>query len=117
MTVEECYEKMGGDYADVMSRLRTDERVKRFLLKVAEDASFNNLCESIAAHNIEEAFRAAHTLKGVCSNLSLTKLQRSASAMTEVLRGKTEYSPEFEPYLDKVKEDYAVTVDCIKNLD
>lgn len=117
MTVEECYAKMGGDYADVMSRLRTDERVKKFLLKVAEDASFNNLCNNVAAHNIEEAFRAAHTLKGVCSNLSLTMLQESASAITELLRGKTEYSAEFEPYLERVKEDYAVTIDCIKNLD
>lgn len=117
MTVEECYAKMGGDYADVTSRLRTDERIKRFLLKVADDASFNNLCENIAAHNIEEAFRAAHTLKGVCSNLSLTMLQESASAITEMLRGKTEYSAEFEPYLDRVKEDYALTIDCIKNLD
>lgn len=117
MTVEECYEKMGGDYADVTSRLRTDERIKRFLLKVVDDASFNNLCENLAAHNIEEAFRAAHTLKGVCSNLSLTMLFHSASAITEVLRGKTEYSEEFEPYLERVKEDYVVTMDCIKNLD
>lgn len=117
MTVEECYEKMGGDYADVMNRLRADDRIKRFLLKVADDASFNNLCENIASHNIEEAFRAAHTLKGVCSNLSLSMLCRSASAMTEVLRGKTEYSAEFEPYLDRVKEDYAVTIECIKNID
>ncbi|MDE6201643.1 MAG: Hpt domain-containing protein [Clostridiales bacterium] len=117
MTVEECYEKMGGDYADVTSRLRTDERIKRFLLKVVDDASFNNLCENIASHNIDEAFRAAHTLKGVCSNLSLTMLYHSASAITEVLRGKTEYSEEFEQYLDKVKEDYAVTIDSIKNID
>ena len=117
MTVEECYEQMGGDYADVTSRLRTDERIKRFLLKVADDASFNNLCENLAAHNIEEAFRAAHTLKGVCSNLSLTKLFQSASAITEMLRGQTEYSAAVEPYLDRLKADYAVTIDCIKNLD
>lgn len=117
MTVEQCYIKMGGDYADAISRLRTDDRIKRFLIKVSEDASFSNLCAGIASHNIEEAFRAAHTLKGVCANLSITALQRSASAMTEVLRGKTEYSAEFEPYLDKVKADYAVTIDCIKNID
>lgn len=117
MTVQECYERMGGDYADVVSRLRTDERIKKFLLKVAEDASFDNLCKGIASHDIAEAFRAAHTLKGVCANLSITKLQRSASAMTEVLRGKTDYSDEFEPYLDKVKEDYAVTVESIRSID
>ena len=34
MTVKECYEVMKGDYDDVMSRLRSDDRVKKFLLKV-----------------------------------------------------------------------------------
>ncbi|MDE6294213.1 MAG: Hpt domain-containing protein [Clostridiales bacterium] len=117
MTVQECYEKMGGDYADVTNRLRTDERIKKFLLKVADDLSFANLCENIAARNIPEAFRAAHTLKGVCSNLSLTTLFKSASAITEALRGKEEYSAELEPLLDKVKVDYAITIECIKNID
>lgn len=117
MTVQECYEKMGGDYNDVVSRLRTDDRIKRFLIKVAEDASFNNLCENLAAHNIAEAFRAAHTLKGVCANLSITMLCRSATAMTEMLRGKTEYSTDFDACLERVKEDYAITVECIKNID
>lgn len=117
MTIKECYEKMGGDYDDVMSRLRTDERVKKFLLKVVEDKSFDNLCECIASHNIEEAFRAAHTLKGVCLNLSVTRLYQSASAMTEALRGKTEYSADYESLLAKVKADYKLTVDCINAVD
>lgn len=117
MTVQECYEKMGGDYIDVTNRLRTDERIKKFLLKVADDMSFNNLCENIASHNIAEAFRAAHTLKGVCLNLSITRLYRSASDITEALRGQTEYKAEYEPLLNKVKEDYALTLDCIKNID
>ena len=73
MDVKQCYEKMGGDYDDVMSRLRTDERIKKFLLKVAEDKSFDNLCENLKTRNIEEAFRAAHTLKGVGLNLSLDR--------------------------------------------
>lgn len=117
MDVKQCYEQMGGDYDDVMSRLRTDERVKKFLLKVVEDKSFDSLCENLKARNIEEAFRAAHTLKGVGLNLSLTRLHKSASAMTEALRGKTEYSAEYEPLFEKVKEDYELTVSCIRAID
>lgn len=117
MDVKQCYEKMGGDYDDVMSRLRTDERIKKFLLKVAEDKSFDNLCENLKTRNIEEAFRAAHMLKGVGLNLSLTRLHKSASAMTEALRGKTEYSADFEPLFDKVKEDYELTVSCIREVE
>lgn len=40
MTVQQCYQAMGSDYEDVMSRLRTDERVKKFLLKVSSDSSY-----------------------------------------------------------------------------
>lgn len=117
MTIKECYEKMGGDYDDVMNRLRTDERIKKFLLKVADDQSFELLRESLNSRNIEEAFRAAHTLKGVCLNLSLTALHASASDMTEALRGKTEYSDVFMPYFECVKADYENTVACIRALD
>ena len=87
------------------------------MLKVAEDKSFDNLCENLKTRNIEEAFRAAHTLKGVGLNLSLTRLHKSASAMTEALRGKTEYSADFEPLFDKVKEDYELTVSCIREVE
>ena len=34
MTVKECYDAMGADYEDVFARLRKDERIQKFLLKV-----------------------------------------------------------------------------------
>ena len=116
MTVRECYEKMGGNYEDVLSRLRTDERIVRFLGKVASDESFTLLCNSIEEKNMEEAFRAAHTLKGICLNLSITKLQESASRLTEALRGKTEFNSAVEPLLEEVRRDYELTAQCIAAL-
>lgn len=116
MTVKECYEAMGGDYDDVVSRLRTDERIAKFLLKIADDKSYALLLDSLEAKNMEEAFRAAHTLKGVCMNLSIKRLYGSAEQLTEALRGRHEYDSSLEPLLEKVKEDYAVTIDCIKRL-
>ncbi|MDE6442294.1 MAG: Hpt domain-containing protein [Clostridia bacterium] len=116
MTVKECYEIMKGDYDDVVSRLRTDERIKKFLLKVLSDPSFVQLCNAMAVKNIEEAFRAAHTLKGVCKNMSLTNLAYSASNLTEALRGRSEYGDDIEPLFKKVKKDYALTMACIQML-
>lgn len=116
MTVKECYEVMKGDYDDVISRLRTDERVKKFLLKVLDDTSFSTLCNALQEKNAEEAFRAAHTLKGVSKNMSLTSLAYSSSNLTEALRGKTEISDEVEPLFKKVKKDYALTMACIQML-
>ncbi len=116
MTVEECYEVMKGDYQDVLSRLRTDERIKKFLVKVLSDPSFAQLCSAMESRNLEEAFRAAHTLKGVCKNMSITGLAYSASNLTEALRGRQEYGEDLEQLLKKVKKDYALTMACIQML-
>ena len=116
MTVKECYEAMGADYDGVLSRLRTDERVQKFLLKVLNDKSFELLCASLKERNMEEAFRAAHTLKGVCQNLSLDRLYVSSNEMAERLRGGREYGEDVEEMLKKVEEAYILTTGCIRQL-
>ena len=116
MDVKECYAALGGNYEEVFSRLRTDERIVKFLNRVLEDKSMELLTSSLESRNMEEAFRAAHTIKGVCMNLSLTRLFESSNKLTEALRGRTEYGDDIEPLLEKVKEDYKVTADSIKKL-
>ena len=117
MTVQECYEAFGGNYQEVVSRLRTDERIAKFLQKVVDDQSYNLLCNSIETGNVDEAFRAAHTLKGVCANLSITRFGESSSALCEYLREKRVINDELKPMLEKVKVDYELTIGCIKQLD
>lgn len=117
MNIQECYAAMGGDYNDVVSRLRTDERIARFLLRILDDKNMEALCHNLEERNLPEAFRAAHTLKGICMNLSLTKLNTSVSDMTELLRGRTEYGVDIEPLLLEVKKDYELTMDCIRALE
>lgn len=117
MTVKECYDAIGANYEEVMGRLRTEERVKKFLLKVLTDKSYGLLIQSMEERNIEEAFRAAHTIKGVCQNLSLTRLYHSASDLSEVLRDRHDYGEDIEPVLAKVKEDYAQMTAKIRELE
>ena len=116
MTIQECYEAFGGNYQEVVSRLRTDERIARFLQRVVDDGSYKLLCDSVESGNLDEAFRAAHTLKGVCMNLSITRFAESASALTEALREKRELNAEVQQLLQKVKEDYELTISSIKQL-
>ena len=116
MTVEKCYEVMKGDYKDVSARLITDERIKKFLIKMLSDPSFSQLCDAMEKKNLEEAFRAAHTLKGISKNLSLTALAYSSGNLTEALRGRETYGEELEELLRKVKKDYALTIACIQML-
>jgi HPt (histidine-containing phosphotransfer) domain-containing protein len=116
MTLQECYEMMGGDYEDVLRRLRAEDRVQRFLLKVPSDPSYELLCHSLEEKNMGEAFRASHTMKGICQNLSLNKLYASVEVLTELLRGRTEYSPEIEPAFAAVKADYEKMAECVGQL-
>ena len=82
MRIEECYQEMGGDYADVSTRLPSPTLIHRFVLKFLEDKSYAALCDAMESGSREASFRAAHTLKGVCANLGFTRLLESASALT-----------------------------------
>ena len=68
MTIQECYQKLGGDFAGVEQRLRSVSLIKRFITKFLEDNSFSDLCQAMQAGKREEAFRAAPTQNGVCAH-------------------------------------------------
>ena len=74
MTIQECYEAIGGNYEDVLRRLRSEVLIRKFTLKFLEDQSYSLLKQALGDNNYEEAFRGAHTLKGVCQNLSFDRL-------------------------------------------
>lgn len=115
MTIEQCYEQLHGDYAQVIQRLPSPALVERFIGKFLDDGSFSELTSAMAAGQTEAAFRAAHTLKGVSANLGFEQLRQSSSAMTEFLRGKAEPVPaEALPLLEQVRRDYQMTVDAIR---
>jgi HPt (histidine-containing phosphotransfer) domain-containing protein len=92
------------------------KQIIRFLGKFLNDKSFEALCTAMEQKNVEEAFRAAHTLKGVSQNLALTKLGRSVERLTERLRNATEYTDDLNPMLEEVKADYAMVKQAISNL-
>ena len=83
MTLEQMYAAIGGDYKAVMERLPSADFVRRFALKFLQDDSFPNLKKALEAQDAPTAFRAAHTLKGVCQNLGFDALYAPASALTK----------------------------------
>lgn len=86
MSLEAFYESAGGNLADVRARFLTDERIQKFLGYFFQDTSYDDLRSALAAGNSEEAFRAAHTLKGVSRDMGFTDLGEAASTVTEALR-------------------------------
>lgn len=115
MDLKECYAAIDGDYQGVMDRmLHKEELVRRFALKFLGDGSYALLQDSLRQKNYEEAFRAAHTIKGVCQNLGFTRLYESSSRLTEALRGG--WSPEADSLLAPVERDYQATVEALQSL-
>ena len=114
MSLNECYTALEGNFDDVLGRLRSEKLVLKFVLKFLNDGSYDLLCSSLAAEEYQEAFRASHTIKGVCQNLSFTKLYGSSNRLTEALRSG--WSEEAGPLVEQVKQDYQQTVAAIRDL-
>ena len=113
MTLRECYAALGGDYDDALGRLRSEKLVNKFVLRFLDDKSYDLLCSSMEAKDCGEAFRAAHTIKGICSNLAFTALGRSSSELCEALRYG--WTPGADELAERMKEDYRRTAEAIRD--
>lgn len=72
---------IGVDYTEVMMRFSNQEQIYfKFLNKFCEDPSFSLLLEAYANKDAKKMEQCAHTLKGVCGNIGLSK-------MSELLQG------------------------------
>ncbi len=111
MTLQECYTALGGNYNDVIQRFRSEKLVIKFIFKFLDDPSYALLCKSMQENNDAEAFRAAHTMKGICQNLAFTRLYKSSYDMVEALRnGKTSQA---DMIFVQFQQDYKCCFDAI----
>lgn len=86
--LEQFYAAVGADSAEILSRLGGNAALVRLLLgKFPKDGSFSELSCALEDGRTQDAFQAAHTLKGVSANLGIQSLFLKASEITEYLRG------------------------------
>ncbi len=112
MKLVELYTLLSGDYEGTLERMCSERLVERFVLRFLGDETFPALEKAMAKENYQDAFHIAHNLKGVASNLGLTKLHKVADGLTEALRdGK---KPEDDTLLLQVKEEYERTIAALK---
>ena len=115
MTLKECYASIGGNYDEVLRRMKNEERVKKFAMLFLKDPCYSMLLTAMKEKDYDTAFRVAHTMKGVCINLAFTEISESSSRLTEYLRVRDITSA--EECLTKVNEDYERTIQAILALD
>ena len=115
MTIKECYEAMGGDYEDVLKRLMNEARIQKFALMFKKDPSMSQLTQAMDAGDVETAFRAAHTLKGICLNLGFDNLFAPSQELTEKLRGATTIEGTDELFA-AVEKEYDRTCEALRKI-
>lgn len=111
MTIRECYEAMGADFDSVLIRLCSEAMIQKFAMKFLDDHTFDQLTSAITEQRIDDAFRAAHTLKGVCVNLGFDSLSQVSSELTEMLR--TGSFDGIDELYEKTAVEYRRTIDAL----
>lgn len=107
MLTVDSLKAFGADTSDGLKRCMDNQAFYLKLVeKALEDKNFEVLEQSIAAKDLEKAFEAAHSLKGVLGNLALTPIYTPVLEITELLRAKTDtdYSSLLQAILDKRAE-------------
>lgn len=80
-------ENAGIDVESALERLLGNEGLlERLLGKFLDDPQYSILCAALECGDMDRAVTAAHTLKGVCGNLSMTKLFQLFSKQVDALR-------------------------------
>lgn len=80
-------ETAGIDVGQALERMMGSEALlERLLGKFPADQNFQKLCRALDCGDSEGAVSAAHTLKGICGNLSMTSLFELFTKQVEALR-------------------------------
>lgn len=111
MTLPELYERVGGDYQDVLERLDDDQTILTFVLRFPSDTSYDQLMQYLSEKDIKHAFYAAHTLKGTTQSLGFDRLGNCAVTVCEMLR---EGSAPSEHLLEQLQTEYQCVITTIQ---
>ena len=113
MDLAKLYERIGGNYEDILSRLTKEERIAKFLGRLESTGDFENLEKALLEKDYETAFRCAHNLKGVSLNLNLGNLSKTSEVLCEELRGMNPQG-DVSAMFENVKRDYYDVIEAIR---
>ncbi len=110
----------GADVENTVKRFMGNEAMyEKFLKKFVDNSNYTGLEENISSGNYGEAFKCAHTLKGVSANLGLDPIFKAASELTEEFRGKADEEVNRERVQEiwqELQRVYKVFVDLLSTL-
>lgn len=111
--IKELLEATGIRPESALERFMGNEGIyQKFAWKFLDDRNYGALLKAVEEGDAKAAFTAAHTLKGLCGNLSFDRLCGCASEVVEPLR-----AGDFETAkgkLPELAEAYQETVKAVK---
>ena len=100
MITVDALKNFGANVDEGLGRCMGNEALYlKLVATIPGEKNFGKLSESIQNNDLDGAFEAAHALKGVLGNLSLTNMYDKVADITELLRARTEMD-----YSEKVAE-------------
>ncbi len=91
--------------------VNNEEFYLRLVAKVVNDTAFAELRAAVEANDLDNAFEAAHKLKGAVGNLALTPLCEPVNEMVEFLRNRSE--ADYPHYLEEIEAKKKLLEDLI----
>ena len=102
MTIDDL-NAFGANTAEGLGRCFGNEALfLKLVATIPGEGNFDKLKNALDAGDLENAFLAAHALKGVLGNLSLTPIYAPVVEITELLRSNTDM--DYKSLLDTILE-------------
>lgn len=101
--LKEKLSKYGIDYEDALDRVDGDEDFyKTLAMKYLTNENYVSLVAAMEVKDYDEAYKAAHALKGISGNLSFNDLFKVASEMSAALyQGEYQAAEKMLPQVTK----------------
>ena len=117
MTIQELYEKIGGDYEQAIRVLRMDKLVDKHIRKFTKNGVVEAVLKAGETMDPTELCETAHALKGVSANLGLSEFAVIASEISDEFRPGSTRSlsdEEIASRMQQISELYDRTADGIR---
>ena len=113
-SIKDNLEKAGFDVTGSIRRFAGNEALyEKHVFKFIDDKIYENLAKAVNDGNREDAFREAHTLKGVSGNLGLNPLFNPLGDLVGVLREENSQA-DIGPLFAAVEAGYESVIAALK---
>ena len=86
MTIQQLYDRIGGNYEHAVRIMKKDKLIDKYVRKLKDSNVGDALAQAGETMDAVKLFESAHAMKGVCANLGLDALASVADEITEEFR-------------------------------